>query len=84
MSKAQHTPGPWNASSHGDIVSAKHGEVDICAVFGRPQLGEGEANASIIAAAPELLEALKDILKNPNSALYHNIARAAIAKAEGE
>lgn len=29
-----------------------------------------------------MLEALEGLLKNPNSNLYHNIARAAIAKGE--
>lgn len=48
--------------------------------------GEQEANARLIAAAPELLEALKGMLVVANlftDSPYHEAARAAIAKAEG-
>jgi hypothetical protein len=47
-----------------------------------------ESNARLIAAAPELLEALKksvsyDVNNNAEMAAAHVVARAAIAKAEG-
>ena len=42
-----------------------------------------EADARLIAAAPDLLEALQMLLANPNSGLWANIARSAIAKATG-
>jgi hypothetical protein len=49
------------------------------------------ANARLIAAAPELLEALKGILEigkrdttNPKYDGYYRTAREAIAKAEGD
>jgi hypothetical protein len=48
-----------------------------------------EANAHLIAAAPELLEALENLLKvyeGEGGTQHHagDIARAAIAKAKGE
>lgn len=59
---------------------------------GRAWMEEGEelANASLIAAAPELLKALRDIVDSPESQEnsydcfqgIKDIARAAIAKAE--
>ena len=50
--------------------------------------GEFEANASLIAAAPELLQALKELcadkyLADPINADRMKNARAAISKAEG-
>jgi hypothetical protein len=52
---------------------------------------EMEANAYLIAAAPELLQALRDLLNViaaddlvPESVSYMKQARAAIAKAEGQ
>lgn len=51
---------------------------------------ESEANASLMAAAPELLGALKGLIEigkhdmsNPKYDEYFNLAHAAIAKAEG-
>ena len=64
MSKLQHTPGPWKACKRGDysedfdkqsqIIIGD--EMRICAVHSYDI--EGEANARLIAAAPEMLEAL--------------------------
>lgn len=51
----KHTPGPWHLSTDGFttmITDANGDEVYI---------GANEANARLIAAAPELLEALQDI-----------------------
>ena len=67
---SEHTPGPWwigeqSNDSDGDaaeieIVSEgdRHGDHDICAVY---QAWEGciDANARLIAAAPDLLDALQ-------------------------
>lgn len=44
---------------------------------------EAQANARLIAAAPDMLEALKAVLDNPASPDIA-IVRAAIAKAEGK
>ena len=62
------------------------GEVDICHVGNGPR---SLANARLIAAAPELLEALKEIIAAADGDGWNQLdasfatARAAIAKAEG-
>lgn len=89
-----HTPGPWRWKDAGEcdsyrgllinkrIVAANSVSPGI--VFGG--LGaESEANARLIAAAPELLEACKAFVEGDESRFmpgYHD-ALAAIAKAEG-
>ena len=45
---------------------------------------EDEANADLIAAAPDLLEALYGLLLFPKNPRENNKARAAIAKATGK
>ena len=83
----KYTPGLWK---HDDtsIYSDKY-EHDIATLYfehGEPySLEEFEANANLIAAAPELLEALEDII-NANGMYEERIvnAKKAIAKAKGE
>lgn len=48
-----HTPGPWHVSNGVQIRSAKHQIAKVWSMRG----GEGNANARLIAAAPDLLEA---------------------------
>jgi len=96
---AKHTPGPWGvvgitqmATGMGYYsVCTNEGEVEVCTLRNRP-LGD----ARLIATAPELLEALEEVVK----AWLHEAgqgdgimeehapilakARAAIAKAKGE
>jgi hypothetical protein len=83
-----HTPGPWEAQD-GEVV-CKSG--DVADVYGFHETEKG-ADARLIAAAPELLAALKgaitvmewlDTLRHtdPNFPALDN-ARSAIAKAEG-
>jgi hypothetical protein len=61
MSKLQHTPGPWkytiskNSGRH-QISDAKCGG-QVCAIWSRGK-DITEANARLIAAAPDMLEAL--------------------------
>lgn len=93
-----HTPGPWEAVGDRDdegimiVQSATGGEVcDIVSTLGYAEADE--ANARLIAAAPDLLEALVDFveqveaydrLHGANScAISPDAARLAIAKAEG-
>lgn len=92
---AKHTPGPWLVDHDTDITGSESspeigcvGKVDIAHVYLRAVPGKTEANARLIAAAPDLLEALKAVL---NSCLdsrgladAYKQARAAIAKAEGK
>jgi hypothetical protein len=64
--KSSHTPGPWRVKSKasqnifGGAVSVKvlAGRLDIADVD-MLENSDGEANAALIAAAPELLEALR-------------------------
>ena len=96
------TPGPWhlrlsnNATphiEHGDCFRDEVGELDnrICVMPAEiVQSFNSFANAQLIAAAPELLEALQAIVNsaaaNQAAVIYPLIddARAAIAKATGE
>ena len=94
-----HTPGPWVASKHaGWCVSVKGaGTLLVCGGQSEdPPENQAAANARLIAAAPELLEALKawsiaswlagvapDIDSNDPFASMLAQTHAAIAKAEG-
>lgn len=53
---AKHTPGPW-MQHEGEVLAKNYGL--ICrSYYGKPD-GEGSANARLIAAAPDLLDALQ-------------------------
>lgn len=56
---AAHTPGPWMAN-YGTILDAKCRRV--AAVIGAFDLPEPKANTLLMAAAPELLEALRNLM----------------------
>lgn len=66
---AQHTPGPWKVvatnSSRFSLRAGQDSIGDVWRMIGSPVLmdraHEGDANARLIAAAPELLAALKTI-----------------------
>lgn len=98
----RHTPAPWIAkeddehhSSYAHIIGDKGEYIARVPLYSheldkhRP---EQEANARLIAAAPELLDALQVAVKHMNDPypagddLSHVLARAeaAIAKANGE
>ena len=92
-----HTPGPWGiiVGDAGPIVfsGAKSNMVAHCIKAWSSE--ERMANARLIAASPDLLEALHFVLTQfeivlPSSGLTHDErqsiikARAAIAKATGE
>ena len=65
-----HTPGPWIYSKHGFNVLTADARQSICAVHAihpghvssQKDIEEHNANARLIAAAPELLETLKELL----------------------
>ena len=93
----KYTKGPWNANFTRfsrwvvgfHITDPKHGSLrPICEAYdkmGAMNPDEIAANARLISAAPELLEALKWAVDNPNDDAYWiEQARAAIAKATGE
>ncbi len=95
----KHTPGIWYLSGkHTKYVEAllDNGFTQEVASVG-PTLADGgygeqqQANARLIAAAPELLEALQEVfsleaslLRNIYGSEFVEAARAAIAKATGE
>lgn len=64
MSEAKHTPGPWHVNGDCwvgfDRNNAEAGGYQFCAVAHvMERIGSLDANASLIAAAPELLQACK-------------------------
>ncbi len=94
---AAHTAGPWSVSDETDIYGTENdpangciGRVDVAHVYLRTVPGRTEANAALIAAAPDLLAALQSL--HDRARLYGGTkggkmdleqARAAIAKATG-
>jgi hypothetical protein len=95
MNTTQHTPGPWVYDSFGHTSFAfNDNREDYSArIEWAPDMSDEEvdANARLISIAPDLLEALEEMLcdaetMNPpyrNEAICER-ARAAIAKAKGE
>ena len=97
MTKAQHTPGPWKLAGYDkgksiyeDVHFGNDKQDTICRLFFHeiPIADEQvRANARLIAAAPELLEALYDVMQcfvGDDENKVAQRARAAIAKATGE
>jgi len=84
MKEFKGTPGPWVV--HGTTIYVAGGGFDV------RNMPKAEENAQLIAAAPELLEALQKIIykcETPIADLYDllraiNDAKPAIAKALGE
>lgn len=87
----KHTPGPWTAGHFNDVRSSDgyHSIANVSSAFELP----AKANARLITAAPDLLEAAEEIV---NSAIRHQgssdmrvtahamrLLQAAIAKATG-
>lgn len=105
MKKCTHTPGPWSADT-GDypiIVNGPDAESQIICIIEDPEdptaataesIDENDANAILIASAPDLLATLRTIAglygtsatnDDPHAALesIFAMASAAIAQAEG-
>ena len=95
---SEHTPGPWVVSDHVPNLAAVSDATGSIATVARWLSGvpgdgrENLSNACLIAAAPELLEALRRILEhcdiNPEGETTFErdvqAGRAAIAKATPE
>lgn len=87
MSAVKHTPGPWShnyVGSHGYCIYAGGKHIGLSILY---KADGGEANARLMAAAPDLLNLLRearDELK-AEPEMWEFIARidAAIAKATG-
>jgi len=82
---SKHTPGPWKVAkprkSYRD-GNMMYGIVGPECVSDYEDWGFTEANARLIAAAPDLLDACKAALSDDQP--YIEKCRAAIAKATGE
>jgi hypothetical protein len=96
---ARHTQGPWKAegvweaegSNGGWSVDA--GDVEVAFLYHTETRTDAEADANLIAASPELLEALRDMVASydglrdvvTSPVVLGKLAKAdaAIAKAEG-
>ena len=77
--KPKHTPGPWRVdNTWGLIIAGENDEIAAC--------HSGiEANANLISAAPDMLEALKLVCENVNLDFDELCAvKSAIRKARGE
>jgi hypothetical protein len=102
--EGKHTPGPWHYAGLGEVFARGERKV-ICntKMAYEEHLTDGDpvacanwdANARLIAAAPDLLAALEKIAFMTNSPDsppdptsvwidLHGIAKAALAKAQGE
>lgn len=105
--RMSHTPGPWRVNE--SKISGKDNISDLTEIVGPQRNGsqrliakmygcalpEGQANARLIAAAPELLEVFKAALWNvervtkgrpvePSLARWLEKARAVLAKVRGD
>lgn len=89
---SKHQPGPWKCAATG-LARSGMPEYEIhwsdageCVA----EVVHGEANARLIAAAPELLEACQAALSygnqgdHPEHGSVNTMLRSAIAKAKGE
>ena len=94
---SKHTPGPWRIGRSGNDYPYKIEAMDGRGItswrgISRPYSAEGEANARLISAAPELLyaaELAESLLRTGNGGILadgptHHALIAAIAKAKGE
>jgi hypothetical protein len=81
----KHTPGPWTVKSDriSIQVAAADDDVSICELWRRGNHELELANANLMAAAPDLLEALEDLVDEYGVAVSTEKVKAAIAKARG-
>lgn len=86
------TKGPWVKSKHGRLEGADGQAIAISGLSVTIQHyddGEGIANANLIAAAPDMYEALKRVQTSIGGTVCEqdlailDYCRAALAKAEG-
>lgn len=87
--KNEHTPGPWRTIQFRETPLWHGVQVGTEGSF-RVEGDNAEANARLIAAAPDLMDALRGLLEigkrdlsNPKYDGYFDAARAAVAKAGG-
>lgn len=92
----RHTPGDWESVANGNCFTvvesgSQYGDIAIATVHynAEDEDGDTKSNAALIAASPDLLAALEEIVRvfpllidEQNAALTK--ARQAIAKAKGQ
>lgn len=79
----QHTPGPWRFEESTKTIRAVPQNYWLATMDSWDGAVDHEANARLIAAAPDLLEALELALVATDGN-WEDRARAAIAKARGQ
>lgn len=88
MSDHKHTPGPWEVSGLGDSVRVKKGFREFPPLSFDLSPSERQANAQLIHAAPEMLEALELVVSTHESGGWPSaaieVAKSTIAKATGK
>jgi len=84
MSKPSHTPGPWTAAKHGPKLWQIDAANDAVATTAFCYSQEVAANARLIAAAPDLYEALHNTLTLLRAFVTRDddIARVTLEQAE--
>jgi len=77
-----HTPGPWAVTPDSFVMAGSRPSIGVARVITHAK--EFVANARLIAAAPNLLEALREVEHHADDECgFMVLVRAAIAKAEG-
>ena len=100
MSGVSFTPGPWHLHQQGSMraCDGRHDTLDGCRTIAEAEIigverAEAEANARLIAAAPDLYAALKALLEwvggdaeytDMDLSKRCSMAKLALAKAEGK
>lgn len=86
--KKEHTPGPWKVRRDEnvfDVITQNGNGITACSCADRIDVKEDEANARLIAAAPDMLSALKEaqeiIQRTTGNVSW--VVEKAIAKATG-
>jgi hypothetical protein len=85
---SKHTPGPWTVGGPTGYFYQLEINPSIGKVYGAGE--ELKANARLIAAAPELLEVLEELMSMrskcyiPISPLWDDKARAVLARVKGK
>ena len=88
----KHTKGPWAVAhsagvGHADLIVSDHANATICEIDSDGPKEETEANARLIASAPDLLEACKMTMRCHRSRQMYDkfdnfMMENAISKAE--
>jgi hypothetical protein len=91
MSELKATPGPWYRDEYGNLKSPESSHTLSMIPFSGVMItsgAEANANTCLIAAAPDLYEALEALLETchaePHGESERRAAIAALAKARGE